>query len=123
MIPEQWNNVLISLIYKNKGSKKELVNYRGIFLTVIVSKVFEALIKKRISTNLASVDLHQAGSRNNRGPPDNTFLLRGCIDHQKYLGGGLYITTYDFEQAFDSLWLQDCVLSLKAPDVFYGDRG
>lgn len=117
VIPEQWNNVLISLIYKNKGSKKELVNYRGIFLTVIVSKVFEALIKKRISTNLASVDLHQAGSRNNRGPPDNTFLLRGCIDHQKYLGGCLYITTYDFEQAFDSLWLQDCILSLKALDV------
>ena len=27
-IPEQWNQVLISLIFKNKGSKKELVNYR-----------------------------------------------------------------------------------------------
>ena len=25
----------------------------------------------------------------------------------------IYITTYDFRQAFDSLWLQDCVLVLK----------
>ena len=24
----------------------------------------------------------------------------------------LYITTYDFRQAFDSLWLKDCILSL-----------
>ena len=117
VIPEQWNNVLISLIYKNKGSKKELVNYRGIFLTVIVSKVFESLIKKRISDNLAKVDLNQAGSRTNRSPADNTFLLRGCIDHQKYIGGCLYITAYDFEQAFDSLWLQDCILSLKSLNV------
>ena len=116
-IPEQWNNVLISLIYKNKGSKKELVNYRGIFLTVIVSKVFESLLKKRISDELSKVDLHQAGSRTNRSPADNTFLLRGCIDHQKYLGGSLYITAYDFEQAFDSLWLQDCILSLKSLNV------
>ena len=116
-IPDQWNNVLISLIYKNKGSKKELVNYRGIFLTVIVSKVFESLIKKRISTELQDVNLKQAGSRSNRSPADNTFLLRGCIDHQKYLGGCLYITAYDFEQAFDSLWLQDCILSLKSLDV------
>ena len=116
-IPKQWNNVLISLIYKNKGSKKELVNYRGIFLTVVVSKVFESLLKKRISKELSDVNLQQAGSRSNRSPPDNTFLLRGCIDHQKYLGGCLYITTYDFEQAFDSLWLQDCILSLKALNV------
>ena len=116
-IPKQWNNVLISLIYKNKGSKKELVNYRGIFLTVIVSKVFESLLKKRMSTELKEVNLLQAGSRTNRSPADNTFLLRGCIDHQKYLGGCLYITAYDFEQAFDSLWLQDCVLSLKSLNV------
>ena len=116
-IPEQWNQVLISLIYKNKGSKKELVNYRGIFLTIIVSKVFEGLLKTRMATNLQQVSPFQAGSRSNRGPPDNTFLLRGCIDHQKYLGRGLYITAYDFEQAFDSLWLQDCILSLKSLNV------
>ena len=29
----------------------------------------------------------------------------------------LYITAYDFEQAFDSLWLQDCILSLHALGV------
>ena len=86
-------------------------------MTVIVSKIFETLLKKRMSPNLREVSPFQAGSRANRGPPDNTFLLRGCIDHQKYIGRSLYITAYDFEQAFDSLWLQDCILSLKSLNV------
>ena len=35
-------------IYKGKGSKKELVNHCGIFLTPVLSKVFERLICLRI---------------------------------------------------------------------------
>ena len=37
-IPSDWLENLIVTIYKNKGSKKELVNYRGIFLTLIIKK-------------------------------------------------------------------------------------
>ena len=51
-IPEQWNLVRIVTIYKNKGSKKELKYYRGIFLTIVISKIFEKLIKARIEENL-----------------------------------------------------------------------
>ena len=36
-IPEQWNLVKITTMYKNKGSKKQLKFYRGIFLTIVVS--------------------------------------------------------------------------------------
>ena len=111
--PKQWNSVIITVIYKNKGSRKSLINYRGIFLASIVAKVFERLLKDRIKTQMEKVDLCQAGSRSNRGPPDNTFIVNAVIDHSIYIGKSLYVTTYDFEQAFDSLWLQDCVLSLR----------
>ena len=111
-IPDQWNWVDITTIYKNKGSKKELVNYRGIFLTIIVKKIFENMIKERMKENLEEVNKHQGGSRTDRSPPDNLFLLYGCIDHMKYKNKPLFVTAYDFEQAFDALWLQDCVLSL-----------
>ena len=80
-IPDQWNWVSITLIYKNRGSKKELVNYRGIFLTPIITKIFENLVKGRMKKQLKKVDLHQAGSRSERGPPDNLFLLYACRDH------------------------------------------
>ena len=112
-VPEQWDLVRIVTIYKQKGSKKELKYYRGIFLAIVMSKIFEKLIKNRIENNLQRVNLLQAGSRKNRGPPDNVFLFRGVMDHFKFTGKPLYVTAYDFEQAFDSLWLEDCVISLK----------
>ena len=111
--PEQWNYVRIATIYKQKGSKKELKNYRGIFLTVVVSKIFESLIKGRIESKLNQISLLQAGSRKNRSGPHNVFLLRACVDHFKFTKQPLFLTFYDFEQAFDSLWLEDCILSMK----------
>ena len=100
------------MIYKKKGSKKVLKFYRGIFLTIVISKIFEKLIKDRIEVKLCKINILQAGARRNRGGPDNVFLLRGCIDHHLFTKQSLFITAYDFEQAFDSLWLEDCVLSL-----------
>ena len=112
-IPEKWRKVLITMIYKNKGSHLDLEKYRGIFLTVIVSKVFERMLQARMKPNLEKVSLFQAGSRTGKGPPDNLFLLRSSIDHSKYMNRSMYITTYDFRQAFDSLWLQDSILVLR----------
>ena len=79
--PDQWNMMKIVVIYKQKGSKKQLKNYRGIFLALIISKIFEGLIKTRINDQLKKVNILQAGSRELRGPQDNVFLLRGCVDH------------------------------------------
>ena len=111
--PEQWNMMKIVVIYKNKGSKSMLKNYRGIFLALIISKMFEGLIKKRIEENLKKINILQAGSRQNRGTPDNVFLLRCCVDHYVSNNRPLYITAYDYEQAFDSLWVEDCIVSLR----------
>ena len=112
-VPSQFDDVRIATIYKQKGSKKMLKYYRGIFLTILVSKIFEYLIKNRIETKLNNINILQAGSRTNRSGPDNIFLLRGCIDHFKFIKKPLFLTAYDFEQAFDSLWLEDCIMSLK----------
>ena len=79
--PEQWNVMKIVTIYKRKGSKKNLKYYRGIFLALVISKLFESLIKGRIDPQLQGINLLQAGSRTNRRNGDNLFLARGCIDH------------------------------------------
>ena len=49
-VPEQLDNVLITALHK-KGSKKLLVNKRGIFLTSVLAKVMEKMIKMRINPN------------------------------------------------------------------------
>ena len=43
---------------------------------------------------------------------DVWWLLLMCDDF-KFTKKTLYITAYDFEQAFDSMWLGDCIVSLK----------
>ena len=47
-----------------------------------------------------------------KGVVDNLFLLRGAIADCRYLGGELWLTFYDIEKCFDSLWLEDCINSL-----------
>ena len=42
-----------------------------------------------------------------KGVVDNLITLRGIINHSKYLGQELWLTFYDIEKCFDSLWLED----------------
>ena len=111
-VPDQWMRVKIATLYKNKGSLKKLINQRGIFLTPIMSKIFEKLIKRRITDVLTIVSKWQAGSRDIRCTMDQTFLLRGTINHAIYLNKPVFLTMYDFKQCFDKVWLEDAVLSL-----------
>jgi hypothetical protein len=110
--PSQWTETLIATIYKNKGSRKYLKNYRGIFLTQIISKLYEKIHMKRVEDILKKVSKLQAGSRKERGSPDNLFLVRSCIDHAYYLKTPVYFTVYDFEQCFDALWLEESIIAL-----------
>ena len=67
-VPVEWLDLIIVTIFKNKGSRKCLEYYRGIFLSNIICKIFEKLIKRRVEHNLQRVNIRQAGSRTNRGP-------------------------------------------------------
>ena len=111
-IPPDWLEKLIVTIYKNKGSRKILKYYRGVFLGDTLTKILEKIIKRRIKKQLDRVNILQAGSRTNRGPADSLFILNGMIDHAMYLKKKLYITFYDYTTCFDSLWLDDCMVSL-----------
>ena len=85
VVPHQWEEVVVTTIYKGKGKKKELVNYRGIFLTSVLCKIFEKLIQTRINGILKGVSKFQAGATTNRSTADQLFLLRGALDHMTYL--------------------------------------
>ena len=111
-VPIDWLNLIIVTIFKNKGSRKCLEYYRGIFLSNIICKIFEKLIKRRVEHNLQRINILQAGSRTNRGPADSLFLVNGMIDHAKYLHKQLFLTFYDYSTCFDSLWLEDSMISL-----------
>ena len=76
-----WVFVLFSVC---EGVRCAFSVYVCVFLTIVISKIFEKLIKARIEDKLKEINLLQAGSRTNRGLPDNVFLFRGVMDHFKF---------------------------------------
>ena len=43
---------------------------------------------------------------------DNLFIMGALISHSLYVNQPLFLTFYDIEKCFDSLWLEDCINSL-----------
>ena len=65
---------------------KTLNNYREIFVVSILSLIFEKLPKNRVTPCLEqNTTPFQTGGVKGKGITDNIFILRGLIDHSKYL--------------------------------------
>ena len=113
VFPQNWRKLWIKTLKKKKGSIKSLKNYRGIFIVPIISIIFEKLLKNRITPILKQnmSNFQNRGSKE-KAVVDNLFFLRTLIYHSKYMGMQLWLTFYDTEKCFDSLWLEDCIISL-----------
>ena len=102
-----------SNLYSDNGTLNKLDSYRDIFLVSILSLVFEKLLKTRMQPVLEkNMSKFQTGGVRGKGIVDNLFVLRGLIDHSNHLAKELWITFYDIQKCFDSLWLEDCINAL-----------
>jgi len=85
-IPDQWKRSDIKVTYKNKGSKEDLANYRGIFLSSVVCKIFEKLIYKKLESIIdMNMTEFQAGARKGRRTTDHILTLKAKIEYDQYL--------------------------------------
>ena len=94
-------------IYKNKGSKADPGNYRGITLVSCLSKLFTGVINKRLSEYLETNNLlneNQTGFRKNYATLDHIFNLHTIIQLCFAKGKKLYCAFVDFAEAFDTVW-------------------
>ena len=112
MTPKEWAFMIIKTLFKNKGSRKKLKYHRGIFLTAILSKVLERLMLVRSEKNTGKINPLQCGSTKEMSGSDNIFIMNSLIDHALYLDKTLFVTSYDYQTCFDSLWLEECLLAL-----------
>ena len=107
IFPKSWLTGIIKPIYKNKGSKSDANNYRGITLVSCLGKVFTGLLNKRLSDFLEQngvLNENQAGFRSGYSTVDHIFNLNLIIN--KFLSDGkkLYCAFVDYEKAFDTVW-------------------
>ena len=62
-LPKEWNEAYIKNIYKGKGSKKEMSNYRGLILNSHLPKLFEKIIEVKERNTLQNMSEYQCGAR------------------------------------------------------------
>ena len=111
VIPHIMTLANICTIFKNKGSRLELGNDRGIFILTIWKKILDKLIYvdkyKHIDRNMSDSNI---GARKSRNIKDHLLILHGIIN--SVVRGNescIDIQIYDIEKAFDALWLEDCL--------------
>ena len=102
----------ISTIYKNKGSRLDLDNDRGIFILTALKKILDKLI---FFDKFDDIDDHMSdsniGARKGRNVKNHLFIIYGIINSViKGKEPCIDVQIYDLEKAFDALWLEDCML-------------
>ena len=106
-IPNQWKTMRIH----KKGSKLLMDNKRGLFLTNILSKLYEKVIDL-LTTEKVKINEHQCGGQKGCGTIDNMIMMRAVIDNNRRLNRKTYCYFADAYKCFDKLWLKDCLVEL-----------
>ena len=113
-LPDVMKLCNISSLWKRKGARNNLDNYRGIFRVTILRNILDRLIYNdeypRIDTNLGDSNV---GARKGRNVRDNIFVLNAVLTEVlKKKKEPVDIQVFDIEKCFDALWLQECINDL-----------
>ena len=110
--PEDWNEMVIKSLHK-KGKVADMENKRGIFITDVISKVYEKVLKKRNKEKVDSrVSRNQVGGKKDRSAADHSIVLVDTLQRNKRINRKTYLVFGDAVKCFDKLWLRDSLVEL-----------
>jgi hypothetical protein len=104
-VPSDWMKGIIVPIFKS-GNKLNPLNYRGITLLNVVSKVYASVLTRRLSNWAESNGMlveEQAGFRPKRSVGENIFILTECINSGLEKKRKVYAAFLDIEKAYDTV--------------------
>ena len=101
----------ITTIFKNKGSRLDLKNDRGIFILSIFRKITDKMIYQdkydEIDKFMSDSNI---GARRKKNIRNHLYVVYAIINSVvQGKSDCIDIQIYDLVQAFDSLWLEDCL--------------
>ena len=114
IVPDFMQYVDITSIFKNKNSRMSLSNDRGIFVLAVLRKIIDKLVYldkyQDLENNMSDSNI---GARKHKNVRNHLFIVYGIITSVLRGGRGCVdLQIYDLVQAFDSLWIQDCMNDL-----------
>jgi hypothetical protein len=102
-VPSEWMKGIIVPILKS-GNKLNPLNYRGITLLNVVSKVYASVLTTRLSSWAEAKGIlveEQAGFRPGRSVGENIYILTECIKSRIEKEEKVYTGFLDIEKAYD----------------------
>ena len=103
----------VSTIYKGKGSKRDVLNLRGIFKLPIIRNILDRLIYKEEQEVVNdSMGQFQVGNQTGRSIRDHTLIVHAVVNDAITNNIELDILFTDIKQCFDSIWLEEAINDL-----------
>ena len=113
-IPDFFELMSITSIYKNKGVKSDLANERGIFNVSKVRSIFDKIIYSDAYSIIdENMSFSNVGGRKQRNIRDHLFVLYAAInDVINGTGSSFDIQGYDVIKCFDEMWFEETMNDL-----------
>ena len=103
-MPDDFRDALIAALYKNKGSKADCGNYRGISVLSMPGKIFARIVLNRlIADSEANLPEAQCGFRPGRSTVDMIFTARQVQEKCLEQSLDLHYVFIDLTKAFDTV--------------------
>ena len=106
IIPTDWKQATVVPIFKGKGDKNEVNNYRPVSLTSTTCKVMESIIHKHITEYCDKKKIlthEQHGFRSKHSTTSNLLELINELTSLMDIGHSVNVITVNFAKAFDSI--------------------
>lgn len=132
-IPTNWKQANITMIYKGKGPKNDIQNWRPISVMQTMYKLYTAIWARRLqrlcsmrkTNNSATQELltstEQVGFEKSEGCSEHVFTLRSIINHSRTHKNQLSLMWLDLKNAFGSVpheVIQAMLTKLGLPGLF-----
>ena len=106
-IPQDWKDMDIIVVFKNKGSKLDTNNYRGLALISQFGKILAKIIDTRLQDYCERVGINdtanQFGFRRGKGIQEISFAARRIQEMAHKLGVDLFWVFIDLKKAYDTV--------------------
>jgi hypothetical protein len=105
--PDDFTRGVIAPIYKKKGNRMVPGSFRPISLLACLSKLYELLLNKRITSHVEATGVlseEQAGFRHDRSTLDHVLTLDTIITMSYERKEPVYAAFLDVEKAYDRTW-------------------